>query len=60
VAITLGVPADRLRRFFDSVRTVARIGHPWAVEEERGVPINVGTGPRTTLQEVWPSLAGRN
>jgi hypothetical protein len=60
VVITLGVPADRLRRFFDSVRTVARIGHPWAVEEERGVPINVGTGPRTTLQEVWPSLAGRN
>jgi hypothetical protein len=30
------------------------------VSEERRVPINVGTGARTTLQEVWPSLAGRN
>ena len=60
VVITLGVPAESLRRFYDSVRTVARIGHPWAVEEERGVTVNVGTGARTTLQKVWPSLAGRN
>jgi hypothetical protein len=60
VVITLGVPAESLRRYYDSVRTVSRVGHPWAVSEERRVPINVGTGARTTLQEVWPSLAGRN
>jgi hypothetical protein len=60
VVITLGVPGESLRRFYDTVRTVARIGHPWAVEEERGVSINIGTGARTTLQQVWPSLAGRN
>jgi 4-amino-4-deoxy-L-arabinose transferase-like glycosyltransferase len=60
VVVTLGVPAESLRRFYDNVRTAGRVGHPWAVGEERGVPINVGTGPRTTLQKVWPSLAGRN
>ena len=60
VVITLGVPAEDLRRYYDSVRTVSRVGHPWAVREERRVPINVGTGARTTLQAVWPSLGGQN
>ena len=59
VAITIGIPADSLRRVFDTVRTVARVGHVWAVEEERRVSINVATGARTTLQQLWPSLAGR-
>lgn len=60
VVVTLGVPPEALRQYYGSVRTVARVGHPWAVEEERNVPINIGTLPRSTLQEVWPSLAGRN
>lgn len=60
VVITLGVSAESLGQFYDSVRTVTRVGHPWAVAEERGVPISVAAGARTTLQEVWPSLAGRN
>jgi hypothetical protein len=60
VVIALGVPPEGLRRYYDSVRTVSRIGHPWAVDEERRVPISIGTGARTTLQQVWPSLAGRN
>jgi 4-amino-4-deoxy-L-arabinose transferase-like glycosyltransferase len=60
VVITIGVPRDDLRRFFDSVETAATVGHPWAVEEERSVTVNVGTRPRTTLQRLWPSLAGRN
>jgi Dolichyl-phosphate-mannose-protein mannosyltransferase len=60
VVVTLGVPPESLRKYYDSVRTAARVGHPWAVVEERRVSINIGTGARTTLQEVWPSLAGRN
>ena len=60
IVLTLGVPPDSLRQFYESVRTVGRIGHPWAVEEERRVPIGIGTGARATLQEIWPSLAGRN
>lgn len=60
VVITLGIPADSLRSLFDSVERVVTIGHPWAVEEERHVTINVAQGARTTLQDLWPSLAGRN
>jgi hypothetical protein len=60
VIVTLGVPADSLRELYDSVRTAAWVGHPWAVEEERRVSINVATGARTTLQALWPSLSGRN
>jgi hypothetical protein len=60
VVITLGVTAEGLRQYYDSVHTVAHVGHPWAVDEERRVPINIGTGARSTLQRVWPTLAGRN
>ncbi len=60
VVITIGVPEADLRRFFDSVETAATVSHPWTVEEERNLTVNVGTRPRTTLQQLWPSLAGQN
>jgi hypothetical protein len=60
VVITIGVPRDDLRRFFDSVVTAAAVSHAWTVEEERNLTVNVGTRPRRTLQQIWPSLAGRN
>ncbi len=60
VVITIGVPADDLRRFFDSVETAATVSHAWTVEEERNLTVNVGTRPRRTLQQIWPSLAGQN
>ena len=60
VVVTIGVPQADLRRFFDSVETAATVTHRWAVAEERSVPVNVGTGARTTLQRLWPSLAGQN
>jgi 4-amino-4-deoxy-L-arabinose transferase-like glycosyltransferase len=60
VVITIGVPGEDLRRFFDSVETAATASHPWTVEEERSVTVNIGTRARTTLQQLWPSLAGRN
>jgi 4-amino-4-deoxy-L-arabinose transferase-like glycosyltransferase len=60
IVITIGVAADDLRRYFDSVENAGTVNHPWAVEEERHLTINVGTGPRTTLQQLWRSLAGQN
>ena len=60
VVITIGVPEDDLRRFFDSVATAATVTHAWAVPEERSLTVHVGTRPRTTLQRLWPELAGRN
>jgi 4-amino-4-deoxy-L-arabinose transferase-like glycosyltransferase len=60
VVITIGVPEADLRRFFDSVATAATVSNAWAVPEERSLTIHVGTRPRTTLQRLWPSLAGQN
>jgi hypothetical protein len=60
VVITIGVSKDDLRRFFDSVATAATVSHAWTVEEERNLTINVALRPRTTLQQLWPSLAGHN
>jgi 4-amino-4-deoxy-L-arabinose transferase-like glycosyltransferase len=60
VVISIGVPREAMRQYFDSVETAATVTHPWTVEEERNVPISIGTRPRTTLQQLWPSLAGGN
>jgi len=39
---------------------VATVGHPFAVAEERDVPIVVAKAPKRTLQQIWPELAGRH
>jgi hypothetical protein len=45
---------------FRSVEPALRVLSEWSVAEERDLTIYVARGPRHTLQEVWPSLAGRN
>jgi hypothetical protein len=59
VVIVLGEEPQSLRDHADSVVLAARVLNPWGVEEEQDVPIVVGRRPRTTLQALWPSLAGR-
>jgi hypothetical protein len=39
---------------------VKRVESHWGVPEQRNTPIGIGRRPDMTLQEVWPSLAGRN
>lgn len=60
IAITIGVGPAQLARYFDELRPVGRITHPWAVAEERELTVYRAARPRQTLQEVWPSLAGRH
>ncbi|GJG85881.1 hypothetical protein tb265_10620 [Gemmatimonadetes bacterium T265] len=56
--------STQLARLYARVRPVARAVpdslSPWVVPEERRAWIFVCGGPRRTLQQVWPSLAGRN
>lgn len=59
VVIVLGEEPESLRGYADSVLLATRVTNPWGVEEERDVPIVVGRRPRTTVQALWPSLAGR-
>jgi hypothetical protein len=60
VVVTIGIPADTLAQLYAEVAQAAVAGHPFAVAEERNVPILVARSPRRTLQEVWPELAGRH
>jgi len=59
VVIVLGEQPESLRHYADSVVLVARVVNPWGVVQERDVPIIVGRRPKTTVQALWPSLAGR-
>jgi hypothetical protein len=60
VVVAVGVPEAELRRVFRTVAPAGRVAHPWAVAEERDLTLYVAEDPARTLQEVWPSLAGRN
>ncbi|MEP6692204.1 MAG: glycosyltransferase family 39 protein [Gemmatimonadaceae bacterium] len=60
VAVTIGVARADLERFDERVTPAGRVRNAWGVPEESDVPIFVAEGPRTTLQRLWPSLAGRN
>jgi hypothetical protein len=60
VVIAVGVPRDSLLPVFESVRTAAVSRQPWVVPEEREVPVHLALRPRISLQEIWPSLSGRN
>ena len=60
LVIAVGIPRDSLLPVFDSVRTVAVSRQRWVVPEEREVPIHLAFGIRAALQEIWPSLEGRN
>jgi hypothetical protein len=60
VAVSLGVKKEDLEKLFETVTPAGRVLNPWGVPEESDVSIYVSENPRTTLQELWPSLAGRN
>ncbi len=58
--VVVGERADHLRQLFREVTEVMRTTNPWGVAEEQSVPIFVCRGPRKSIAEVWPSLAGQN
>jgi hypothetical protein len=60
VLVAIGENPDDLRSVYASVRPVLRIDNPWWVSEERRNTIYLAEGPKTTLQALWPRLAGNN
>ena len=58
VMISIGFSYDDMTDFFDTVATAAHVMNHYAVAEQRDLFVYVCHGPRETLQEVWPSLAG--
>ena len=60
VLVTLGVSREDLLRFYGVVTPAGRLTNDWTVEEEQDITVYVAEQPKTTLQELWPKLAGRN
>lgn len=60
VVVTIGIPREGLLEHYAEVTQAAVAGHPYAVAEERDVPVLVAKQPRRSLQEIWPGLAGRH
>ena len=59
VLITIGVPAEALRPVFATVTRYGWLDNPSWTRDERDNTIYVAEGPTTTLQAVWPKLAGK-
>lgn len=59
VLVTIGVAERDLRQWYRDVRPAGRLVDPWAVPEERDVPLFVATDPVITLQQLWPRLDPR-
>ena len=60
VLVSLGVKKEDLERWYRTVTPAGRVINAWGVPEESDVPVYVAEHPRTTLQAIWPSLAGQN
>lgn len=57
VIITVGEPADDVRRSFEEVIEMARPYHPYAMPWENRNPICIARKPKfTSIQEVWPRV----
>lgn len=54
VVVALGIAPEDLRRFFRTVRLVARFDQPWMVPEERNLPLCVAETPYGDPAEAWP------
>ena len=59
VLITIGKPDEDLRPFYRTVTRYGWLNNPWWVSEERDNTIYVAENPTTTLQALWPRLAGK-
>jgi 4-amino-4-deoxy-L-arabinose transferase-like glycosyltransferase len=60
IVVAIGAERVDLQPLFRAVEARGRVTSGWSVAEERDLTIFVARGPHRTLQEIWPSLAGRN
>ncbi|MGV3709243.1 MAG: ArnT family glycosyltransferase [Gemmatimonas sp.] len=57
------IPTDdpeAIRKMYSECKLHGQTANPWGVAEEQSVQVYVCRGARMTIQDVWPSLAGRN
>ena len=60
VAVTIGIGEEGLRRYYGKVTAAAHLTNTWTVREEQDLTVYVCEEPVGAIQDVWPTLAGRN
>ncbi len=60
VTVAVGFRRESLASRFARVDSVAVVGHPYGVEEQRDQVVHVARHPHRTLQELWPGWKGEN
>ena len=58
VVVMLGFERDEVEDHCGLIEEAARLGHPYAVAEERDLKVLVCREPARTLQDIWPELEG--
>ncbi len=59
VLITIGEDSADVAKNYRLVRPAWRVTNPWGVPEEQELTVIVSEQPVRTLQQLWPSLKGR-
>jgi hypothetical protein len=54
IVISIGNETDAVNYFFEEVKLIKRIKHPYAIEEEQNIPLYLCRKPKITLREYWP------
>lgn len=54
VVISIGNETDDVNYFFEDVKLIKRIQHPYAIEEEQNIPLYLCKKPKITLHDYWP------
>lgn len=53
VWISLGNEAEAVREVFSEVQLVRKLYHPYAVEEENGIPVYICQNPKVDIEQWW-------
>jgi hypothetical protein len=56
IVVSVGMPIEELRPFFDNIELAATIHNGYAIPEEDNLPIYICRKPRMSLRETWPRL----
>jgi hypothetical protein len=56
VAITIGIPIERLRPWFASVERVASVRCPYCMPDRQDTPICVARGLKVPIEDFWPQV----
>jgi hypothetical protein len=56
IVITVGIPEEDLKPFFEEVELAATVRCRYCMPHENGKPIHIARKPKRPLPEIWPEV----